>query len=131
MLPGTTIAEIVPETERLAITIQLSPEQAEQTTIGMAAKVIFAHPGSPTSKPLAATLVWQSPDRTADKRNGETGYAARIELSEGKPDDATLVPNAASYGPQNSRADVTLVTGQQKLLAHMIKDMPAFTETNR
>jgi RND family efflux transporter MFP subunit len=131
VLPGTTIAEIVPETGRLAITIQLSPEQAEQTSPGMAAKVVFAHSSGRSSKPITATLVWQSPDRTADKRTGETGYAAHVEIAESQAESMTDAPITASRIPQNSRADVTLLTGRQKLLAHMLNPLPALTETHR
>ncbi len=122
LMPGTPVAEIEPASDRTTIGVRLSPEEAAKTRLGMPAKVSFALQGMTGRDAAPAVLVWQSPDRTAGKRNGEASYAARIEL-DGPPADAGRTRRI----PLNSRADVMLVTGQQKLLAYLLK--PDFSPT--
>ena len=126
VLPGASLAEISPEDKRLSIDIRLTPEQAERTTIGMPARVNIPRQSLSSDALSMATLVWKSSERTLEKRSGEAGYAARVEFT-----GPHSTAEAGTPRPVYSHVDVSIVTGQQKLLNYMIDPDPALTETQQ
>jgi len=78
--PGSVIAVIVPESDPLVIEGRLSPRDIDAVHPGMPAKVWLTALNMRESHPLAASLVWISPDRVDDPRRGSF-YRVRVELT--------------------------------------------------
>ncbi len=116
--PGATVADIVPENDRLVIEGRLAPNQIENVKPGMPAKVWLTALSWRNQRPLAARLAWVSADSVEDRRTGTPYFVARIEIDETDIETAkrmTLHPGM--------RAEVLLLTGQRTLLDQLIDPM--------
>ncbi len=117
--PGATIAEIVPEEDRLVVEARLRPTDIDAVRPGMPAKVWLTALDMRQSRPLAARLVWISPDRLNDKR-GRSYYRMRVEI---------LREERAAHGPQEPMPDLypgmpaeVLVRAGERTLLEQILD---------
>lgn len=122
--PGSVIAEIVPDSDRLVVEGKLSPNQIENVKAGMPAKVWLTALSWREQRPLAATLAWVSADSVEDKRSGASYFVARIELTDA-PDD---IARRMALHP-GMRAEVLLLTGQRTLLDQLLD--PLMRNINR
>lgn len=116
--PGATVADIVPENDRLVIEGRLAPNQIENVKPGMPAKVWLTALSWRNQRPLSAHLAWVSADSVEDRRTGTPYFVARIEIDESEIEIAkrmTLHPGM--------RAEVLLLTGQRTLLDQLIDPM--------
>ena len=116
--PGATVADIVPENDRLVIEGRLAPNQIENVKPGMPAKVWLTALSWRNQRPLSARLAWVSADSVEDRRTGTPYFVARIEIDESEIEIAkrmTLHPGM--------RAEVLLLTGQRTLLDQLIDPM--------
>lgn len=121
---GETIAELVPEDDRLVVEGHVQPEQIEQLKPGMPAKVWMTALSWREQKPLKGTLAWVSPDSVEDKRTGQRTFVARVELSEPRSHFAprfNLLPGMRSH--------ILLLTGERTLLDQLID--PLMRNLNR
>ena len=122
--PGATVAEIVPEQDRLVIEGRLAPNTIENVKPGMPAKVWLTALSWRDQRPLKATLAWVSPDSVEDKRTGAAYFIARVELDETRAqiaDRVTLHPGM--------RTEMLLLTGERTLLDQLID--PLLRNINR
>ncbi len=122
--PGATVAELVPDDDRLVIEGRLNPNQIENVRPGMPAKVWLTALSWREQRPLAAKLAWISPDSIEDRRTGTPYFAARVELEGGQSAIAatmTLQPGM--------RSEVLLMTGERTLLDQLID--PLMRNVNR
>ncbi len=113
--PGETIAELVPEDDRLVIEGHVQPEQIEHLKPGMTAKVWLTALSWREQKPLQGTLAWISPDSVEDKRSGQPYFVARVELSETRSSlsgRVNLLPGMRSH--------ILLLTGERTLFDQLI-----------
>jgi RND family efflux transporter MFP subunit len=122
--PGATVAEIVPEQDRLVIEGRLAPNAIENVKPGMPAKVWLTSLSWRDQRPLKARLAWVSPDSVEDKRTGAAYFIARVELDETRSEVAqrmTLHPGM--------RTEMLLLTGERTLLDQLID--PLLRNINR
>ncbi|MGL4396567.1 MAG: HlyD family efflux transporter periplasmic adaptor subunit [Hyphomicrobium sp.] len=112
---GATVAEIVPEDDRLVVEGRLSPHQLENVKPGMEAKVWLSASSWREQRPLAARLSWISADSVEDRRTGTSHFIARIELDDSRAD----ITGRMALQP-GMRADVLLMTGRSTLLDQLI-----------
>lgn len=122
--PGATVAELVPEEDRLVIEGRVPPNQIDNIKPGMAAKVWLSGLSWRDQRPLKARLAWLSPDSIEDKRTGAPYYVARVELAEPRSEIAkrmTLLPGM--------RSEILLLTGERRLLDQLLD--PLMRNINR
>ena len=116
--PGASIADIVPENDRLVIEGHLAPNQIENVKAGMSAKVWLTALSWREQRPLSAKLAWVSADSLEDRHTGAAYFVARIELDE----TAAEISKRMVLHP-GMRAEVLLLTGQRTLLDQLIDPM--------
>lgn len=122
--PGESIAEIVPEGDRLVVEGRLAPNQIENVRPGMPAKVWLSALSWREQRPLSATLAWVSPDSVDDKRTGTPHFIARVELAESRAE----ISKRISLQP-GMRSEVLLLTGERTLLDQLVD--PLMRNINR
>lgn len=113
--PGATVAEIVPEDDRLVLEGKLTPLQIEHADAGMSAKVWLRSLTFRDSRPFKAHLVWISADSVEDKRTGAAYFVARVELEDSRSEIAKRI--ALHPG---MRAEMLLLTGERTLLDQLL-----------
>jgi len=113
--PGSLVAEIVPQSDKLVIEGRLQPNQIENVRPGMPAKVWLTALSWREQRPLAAKLAWLSADSIEDKRSGQPYFVVRVELQDQDPS----APRPALLQP-GMRAEVLLLTGKRTLLDQLI-----------
>lgn len=122
--PGGTIAEIVPQDERLVVEGRLSPALIDLVKPGQASKVWLAGINWREARPLPAKVAWVSADSVEDKRSGLSFFVTRIELDEPKSEIAkryTLHPG--------QRTEILVLTGERTLIDHILD--PVMRNINR
>lgn len=122
--PGQTIAEIVPENDRLVLEGRMSPLQVEAARSGMAAKVWLRALSWRESRPFKARLAWISPDAVEDRRTGTAYFVARIELDDSRSE---IMRHVAIH--PGMRAEMLLMTGERTLLDQLLD--PLFRNMHR
>lgn len=122
--PGQTLAEIVPDDDRLVIEGRLAPNQIENVRPGMPAKVWLTALSWREQRPLAARLAWVSADSVEDKRTGVPYFVARVELEETRNKLAERLSLQAGM-----RSEVLLLTGERTLLDQLVD--PLLRNINR
>lgn len=113
--PGQTVAEIVPENDRLVLEGRMSPMQVEATRPGMPAKVWLRAFSWRESHPFKARLAWVSADSVEDRRTGIAYFVARVELEDSRSD----IANVIAIHP-GMRAEMLLLTGERTLLDQLL-----------
>lgn len=121
---GATVAELVPDDDRLVIEGRLNPNQIENVRPGMAAKVWLTALSWREQRPLAAKLAWISPDSIEDRRTGAPYFAARVELE----DSRAAIEEKTRLQP-GMRSEILLMTGERTLLDQLID--PLMRNINR
>lgn len=122
--PGVTVAEIVPDDDRLVIEGRLAPNQIENVRPGMPAKVWLTALSWREQRPLAAKLAWVSADSVEDRRSGTPYFTARVELVDARSD----IEKHVQLQP-GMRSEVLLMTGQRTLLDQLVD--PLMRNINR
>lgn len=112
---GGTVAEIVPQEDRLVLEGKLTPMQIEHAHPGMGAKVWLRTLSFRNSVPFRARLSWISPDTVEDKRSGAAYFVARVELEATRAEIASRI--ALHPG---MRAELLLLTGERTLLDQLL-----------
>lgn len=121
---GATVAELVPDDDRLVIEGRLNPNQIENVRPGMPAKVWLTALSWREQRPLAAKLAWISPDSIEDRRTGAPYFAARVELEDNR--NAILEKTTLQPG---MRSEILLMTGERTLLDQLLD--PLMRNINR
>lgn len=109
--PGATLMQLVPGADRLVVEGRLSPNQVEDVSEGMAARVWLSALSWREQRPLPATLAWVSADSIVEPRTGQRHYLARIEFTQPR----TEIEQKTRLMP-GMRTDILLLTGQRTLL---------------
>ncbi len=122
--PGGNVIDIVPELDRLVIEARMSPNQIEEVSQGMPARVWLTALSWRDQKPLPARLAWVSPDSVEDKRTGATYFVARVELN----DSTEKISQTVKLHP-GMRSEVLLLTGKRTLLDQLVD--PILRNVNR
>ena len=80
--PGVTVAEIVPEDEKLIIEANLPLSEIGYITVGLNAKIRLNTPEGSRFRPIDGKVVFVSADRTSTKNEEEDFYLVKIETDE-------------------------------------------------
>ena len=80
--PGVTVAEIVPEDEKLIIEANLPLSEIGYISVGLDAKIRLNTPEGSRFKPISGKVVFVSADRTSTKNEQEDFYLVKIETNE-------------------------------------------------
>ena len=80
--PGVTVAEIVPEDEKLIIEANLPLSEIGYISVGLNAKIRLNTPEGSRFKPISGKVVFVSADRTSTKNEEEDYYLVKIETNE-------------------------------------------------
>jgi len=80
--PGVTVAEIVPEDEKLIIEANLPLSEIGYISLGLNAKIRLNTPEGSRFKPINGKVVFVSADRTSTKNEEEDYYLVKIETNE-------------------------------------------------
>lgn len=121
---GATIAEIIPQDERLVIEGRLSPALIDMVKPGQKTKVWLTGLSWREQRPLLARVAWISPDSVEDKRTGVGFFLTRIELDDPRSEIAkrfTLHPG--------QRTEMLVLTGERTLLDQILD--PIMRNVNR
>lgn len=78
--PGEPLMEIVPQQDRLVVTVQVRPEDIELVHRGLPAQVHLTPYKQRHVPPVDGTVIYVSADAIVHKQTGATFYEARIEL---------------------------------------------------
>ena len=79
--PGSQVASIVPQEERLVVEAQITPVDVDTVRIGMPASIRLSHAAASTTPILQGAVERISPDRMTDQRTGQPHFVARIAIS--------------------------------------------------
>ncbi|MGI9127734.1 MAG: HlyD family type I secretion periplasmic adaptor subunit [Roseomonas sp.] len=79
--PGSQVASIVPQEERLVVEVQITPVDVDTVRIGMPASIRLSHAAARTTPILEGLVERIAPDRMTDQRTGQPYFVARIAIS--------------------------------------------------
>lgn len=81
---GETVLEIVPDSERLVIEVQVLPNDINDVAVGLKTEVRLTSFKQRTTPTLQGNVTYVSADRLTDQRTGQPYYLARIALADGE-----------------------------------------------
>jgi HlyD family type I secretion membrane fusion protein len=76
--PGSQVASIVPQEERLVVEVQITPVDVDTVRIGMPASIRLSHAAARTTPILEGAVERIAPDRMTDQRTGMPYFVARV-----------------------------------------------------
>lgn len=76
--PGSQVASIVPQEERLVVEVQITPVDVDTVRIGMPASIRLSHAAARTTPILEGSVERIAPDRMTDQRTGMPYFVARV-----------------------------------------------------
>jgi HlyD family type I secretion membrane fusion protein len=79
--PGSQVASIVPQEERLVVEVQITPVDVDTVRIGMPASIRLSHAAARTTPVLEGSVERIAPDRMTDQRTGMPYFVARIAFA--------------------------------------------------
>ncbi|MCA3323841.1 MAG: HlyD family type I secretion periplasmic adaptor subunit [Roseomonas sp.] len=79
--PGSQVASIVPQEERLVVEAQITPIDVDTVRAGMPASIRLSHAAARTTPVLEGMVERISPDRMTDQRTGMPYFVARISFA--------------------------------------------------
>jgi len=79
--PGSQVASIVPQEERLVVEAQITPMDVDTVRTGMPASIRLSHAAARTTPVLEGSVERISPDRMTDQRTGMPYFVARIAFA--------------------------------------------------
>jgi len=115
---GSTIADIVPQSEDLIVEARVSPIDIDRVALGQEATVRFSTFSSRTVPTVYGTVVGLSAETIVDRATGQTYYQARVELtpeSLQELDHVVLIPGMP--------ADVFINSGSRTFLQYAMKPL--------
>lgn len=112
--PGSKIADIIPQDDKLIIEAKVQPQDIDVVRAGLTARVRLSAYKTRKVPPVDGIVRQVSADRFTDERTGQTYYLARIEVNE---DQLRHLQGVALY--PGMMADVLIVTGERTLLSYL------------
>jgi HlyD family secretion protein len=79
---GEPLLDLVPEKDRLIVTVQVKPEDINVVRTGLPAQVRLTPYKMRRTPPLDGVVTYVSADRLVDKRTNQSYYAAKIRIDE-------------------------------------------------
>jgi len=122
--PAETIMSIVPESDQLALEVQISPQDIDQITLGQQAVLRLSAFNQRTTPELNGHVSRIAADLTRDERSGLAWYLVRISVPASelaRLDNLTLVAGMPS--------EALIQTGERTALSYLLK--PLSDQINR
>ncbi len=119
-----TIMSIVPESDKLALEVQIYPQDIDQVMLGQKAVLRMSAFNQRTTPELNGHVSRIAADLTRDERTGMSWYVVRVTVSPeelARLDNLTLVPGMPS--------EALIQTGERTALSYLVK--PLSDQLNR
>lgn len=116
--PGEILLEIVPDEDRLTVTLTIAPGDIDQVQVGQSARIRFTAFNSTASPEMAGKLVYVAAERTTDGDSGLSFYEARVTV-----DRADLAENPDMQLKPGMPAEVYIQTGSRSMLSYLTKPL--------
>jgi HlyD family secretion protein len=116
--PSDVLMHIVPNSDRLAVEVQVKPSDIDQLSMGQDARVRFSAFDRRTTDELQGTLVRIAADLTHDRQNRLTYYTATVKIAQSelaRPNGRKLMAGMP--------AEVLIKTGERTLASYILKPM--------
>ena len=114
---GETLMLIVPQHDRLEITVRIPPTEIQKVTIGQDVLLRLAGFSARVTPELRASVATIAPDLTQDPVTGIRYYSARIAIADGElerlPADVKLLPGMP--------VEAFIKTADRSVLAYLLK----------
>ena len=121
---GQVLMLIVPEGERLALDVQVSPRDIDQVHLGQEANIRLSAFNQRTTPELQGKVSRLAADQTIDERTGAAFYRLRIDIPRAQLDrlgELVLMPGMP--------AEAFIRTGERTVLSYLVK--PLADQLNR
>jgi len=116
--PGSQVASIVPQEERLVLEAQITPTDVDTVRVGMPASIRFSHAAARTTPILKGSVERISPDRMTDQRTGMPYFVARIALA---PEELTRYEHLRLQPGMN--AEVLIRRGERSFASYLVRPL--------
>lgn len=116
--PANVIMQIVPDTDKLALEVQILPQDIDQIVLGQKAVLRMSVFNQRTTPELNGYVSRIAPDLRLDDRSGLSWYLVRITIPDGKLkflDGLTLRPGMP--------AEALIQTGERTALSYLVKPL--------
>ena len=121
--PREALLDVVPAREMLVVSARIAPQDIQHVHVGGHAEVRLLGSDARQRPPLAARVVFVSPDRLSDPASGRTWFEATVEV------DAAALPRQAQTSLQPGMpAEVYVTTAQRSLVEYLAKPLLLFTQ---
>ncbi len=116
--PGSQVASIVPQQERLVVEVQITPVDVDTVRIGMPASIRLSHAAARTTPILEGAVERIAPDRMTDQRTGMPYFVARIAFA---PEELTRY-EALRLQP-GMHAEVLIRRGERSFASYLARPL--------
>jgi len=113
--PGATLAEVVPASTLLSLTVKVSPIDVQNVAVGQRAQVRFPAFSTRSTPPVYGRVESVSADAVSDEGAKETYFSARVVL-----DAEDVAREIAQKLVPGMPADVLIITGERTVLAYFL-----------
>lgn len=116
--PGSQVASIVPQEERLVLEAQITPTDVDTVRVGMPASIRLSHAAARTTPILEGSVERISPDRMTDQRTGMPYFVARIALA---PEELTRYEHLRLQ--PGMHAEVLIRRGERSFASYLARPL--------
>ena len=116
--PGSQVASIVPQEERLVVEVQITPTDVDTVRIGMPASIRLSHAAARTTPILEGSVERIAPDRMTDQRTGMPYFVARIGFA---PEE--LTKHEALRLQPGMHAEVLIRRGERSFASYLARPL--------
>lgn len=116
--PNQPMLQIVPDTDKLIVDARIRPQDVDQIRIGQATRITFSGLNRQTTPDIAGSLIFVSPDLTADQRTGQSFYRIKVRI------DAKALAKAPEIELKAGMpAEVFVLTNDRSILSFLFKPL--------
>ena len=116
--PGSQVASIVPQEERLVVEVQITPVDVDTVRIGMPASIRLSHAAARTTPILEGSVERITPDRMTDQRTGMPYFVARVGFA---PEELTKHEHLRLQ--PGMHAEVLIRRGQRSFASYLARPL--------
>jgi HlyD family type I secretion membrane fusion protein len=116
--PGSQVASIVPQEERLVVEVQITPVDVDTVRIGMPASIRLSHAAARTTPILEGSVERIAPDRMTDQRTGMPYFVARVGFA---PEE--LAKHEALRLQPGMHAEVLIRRGERSFASYLARPL--------
>ena len=116
--PGEAILEIVPDEDRLTVTLALSPNDIDQVRLGQSATIRFTAFNSTATPEIDGKVSYVAAERTTDPEGKTSYYEARVTV-----DREEMAAHRDMVLKPGMPAEVFIRTGSRSMLSYITKPL--------